>query len=337
MSDFVQFPEQVYDQAGNVFAGFDGALSQYALANARSLMWFAQLAYEVDNTGAHPAAAAKVGRIRSRWGFEPVTQFRGHNIEIGSIYDTTGLFGERADAVVLAFAGTDLGVWETVATDADLKPDVTNIHSGFHKAANAVMDKIDAAIDLSKQRGKPLFITGHSLGAAIAILAARHAVEDRNHAPRAIYGYGTPRPGGATFQTAYNNILGDVTYRLVHGRDLVARVPMSFLGYRHVGHVLQIATGAKFASGSLSTDRPDEPDFTLDTLINTLSVLDPFKVAQLIGQVVSGQVRIPQDVPQALANLLPAPGHGPIGQTFRLAPLAIREHLQDSYLAAFAP
>src|SRR2546421_12958161 len=62
MSGFVQFPEHVFDQAGNVFAGFDGTLSQYAVANARSLMWFAQLAYEVDNTGVHPEAAATVDR-----------------------------------------------------------------------------------------------------------------------------------------------------------------------------------------------------------------------------------------------------------------------------------
>lgn len=337
MTDFVQFPEHVFEQAGNVFIGFDGGASQHAVANARSLMWFAQLAYEVDNTGANPDAAAKVDRIRSIWKFEPVTQFRGHTIEIGSIYDTTGLFGERADAVVLAFAGTDLGVWETVATDADFKADNDDVHAGFHKAANAVMDKVDAAIELSRQRGKPLFIAGHSLGAAIGILAARHAAEARNHPPRAVYGFGTPRVGGATFQKGYDALLGDVTYRHVHGRDLVARVPMSFLGYRHVGHVLQIPTNGKFASGRMSPDRSNEPDFTLDTLINTLSVLDPFKVAQLLGRIAAGEVRIPEDAPRALANLLPAPGHGVIGQTFRLSPLAIREHLQDSYLAAFAP
>jgi triacylglycerol lipase len=337
MSDFVQFPEHIYEQAGNVFIGFAGGAPQYARANARSLMWFAQLAYEVDSTGVHPAAAAKVERIRSKWEFGPVTQFRSHNIEVGSIFDTTGLFGERADAVVLAFAGTDLGVWETIATDADFKADDDDIHAGFHKAANAVTDKVDAAVELSKQRQKPLFITGHSLGGALAILAARYAAKERNHAPRAVYGFGTPRVGGATFRDRYNDSLGDTTYRHVHGRDLVARVPMSFLGYRHVGHVLQVPTGAKFASGSMSANRSNEPDFTLDTLINTLSVLDPFKVALLLGRVAAGQVRIPEDVPRALASLLPPPGHGPLGQTFRLSPLAIREHLQDSYLAAFAP
>lgn len=337
MTDFVQFPESVYEQAGNVFAGFNGTLTGFALANARSLMWFAQLAYEVDNTGANAAAAAKVDRIRSRWQFDPVTQFRGHNVEIGSIYDTTGVFGERTDAVVMSFAGTDLGVWETVATDADFKADAEDIHSGFHKAANAVMDKIDAAIDLSQQRQKPLFITGHSLGAAIAIIAAKHASE-RGHSPRAIYGYGTPRVGGTTFHSQYDNLLGGVTYRSVNGRDLVARVPMRFLGYRHVGHVLQVPTGAKFASGALSADRPDAPDFTLETLRDTISVVDPIRVASLLGQVAIGQVRIPQDAPRALKSLLQPPGaSGLTGQTFRLSPATIREHLQDSYIAAFAP
>ncbi len=336
MTDFVRFPQEVFDQAGNVFAGFDGTLSRHALANAHALMWFAQLAYEVDNTGLNPGAAAKVEGIRAAWEFSAVTQFRGHHVELGSIYDTTGLFGERADAVVIAFAGTDLGVWETVATDGDFLGDADDIHAGFHKAANAVMDKIDAAIDLSAQRQKPLFFTGHSLGAAIAIIAAQHA-EGRNRTPAAVYGYGTPRVGGATFQTRYNDRLGDRTYRHVNGRDLVARVPMAFLGYRHVGHVLEIAHGGKFAAGAMSLDKPDTPDFTLETLKNTISVVDPVKAAALLARVATGQVRIPQGLPRALLDVLPPPGHGTVGQTFRLSPLAIRDHLQDSYLAAFAP
>ena len=34
MSDFVQFPEQIYDEAGNVFAGFDGWLAFEASLDA---------------------------------------------------------------------------------------------------------------------------------------------------------------------------------------------------------------------------------------------------------------------------------------------------------------
>jgi hypothetical protein len=62
MSNFVQFPEDDYVKAGNVFADFKPR-RQFGSPNALALMWFAQLAYEVDTLGNDPAAEAKVGRI----------------------------------------------------------------------------------------------------------------------------------------------------------------------------------------------------------------------------------------------------------------------------------
>src|SRR3954464_2247395 len=117
MTDFVEFPEQVYVDARDVFAAFRGARSDFTLENALAMMWFAQLAYEVDDTGGN-ANAAKIAKIARQFQFDKVTPFRRRAVALTKSFDTTGLVGERHDGIVLAFAGTDPGVWETVVTDA---------------------------------------------------------------------------------------------------------------------------------------------------------------------------------------------------------------------------
>ena len=334
MSDFVQFPEEKYVAAGNVFAAFDPTKASYKIENARALMWFSQLAYEVDNTGAE-RTTDMIERIRTRWEFASVTPIRRQAVAFDGIFNTTGLIGERADAVILAFAGTDVGAWETVATDAGFALDPeTDVHKGFQAALEPVVQFVDRAAELSHPTQRPLFIAGHSLGAALGILAAMR-LNDRP--PRAVYGFGTPRPGGATFQANYNSRFGDVTYRLVHGHDLVARVPMSFVGYHHVGRTLLCAANTRFAHAQFLPGRPDEPDFTIDTLRATFTVVNlgqapGFFIAAAAGALGAGAAR-----QAALNALLQPPGQGRLRDVFRALPTSIREHLQDSYIKALAP
>ena len=223
-------------------------------------------------------------------------------------FDTTGVFGERADAVVLSFAGTDPAVWETLATDFNPRIGPGNTHVGFQAAMDAAVNDVRAAIALSQQRNKPLFITGHSLGGALAALAARFAVA-QNHAPRAVYAYGMPRTGDATFQAAYNGVLGEVTYRLVHGRDLVARVPPAAINYRHVGRVLQCSPAARFVAADLTAQPSNDPDVTLAYLQQIMTI--PGAAGALAGLIAGGIG--PQGLKTALGHLLQKPGHGPLG------------------------
>lgn len=61
----------------------------------------------------------------------------------------------------------------------------------------------------------PLFVTGHSLGGALATLAGAAL------RPRAIYSFGAPRLGDAAFAAA----LAAPLHRVVHGRDVVPELP----------------------------------------------------------------------------------------------------------------
>jgi len=307
MSTFVEIDPSEYDPAA--FGRFDPLAGGFALANARALIWFSQLAYETHR-------APTIATVSRTWQFANVVPFIKHKTSLQGSFETCGLIGERAGAVILAFAGTDPGIWQNLATDfTPLPQGGSDIHDGFRQAAAAAQPEIERAVQLSRQSGKPLFITGHSLGAALAALAAQTAV-GLGSPPRAVYTFGMPRVGGAQFRTGYDASLGAVTYRLVHGIDLVARVPPSLPGFRHVGCLLQCDAGAKFdGTKPLSPIGSDDPPFSDE-------LRDVFQRG--LSDILS-------------ACILSPIGPGTFGPMFRFIPPEIRDHLQDSYWKALTP
>jgi triacylglycerol lipase len=77
-----------------------------------------------------------------------------------------------------------------------------------------------------------LWFTGHSLGGALAMLCA-HGWDG---AVEGVYTFGQPRAGDAAFRNEYNERLGAATFRVVHGDDIVPRVPWVPGHYYHAGH-----------------------------------------------------------------------------------------------------
>jgi triacylglycerol lipase len=304
MSSLVELLPEEYDK--DAFTGFDGRLARFTPGNARGLMWFSQLAYETHRRDT-------VDAVFPKWGFTKVDSFSIPKTGLTGNFETCGLIGTRADALVLAFAGTDPGVWQNLATDfTPLPRKGLDMHGGFVDAAAAADGKITEAAGISRASGLPLFIAGHSLGAALAALAAQKV---STPLPRAVYGFGMPRIGGLRFQTSYDQDLGQITYRLVHGTDLVARVPPSSTGFRHVGRVIQCAAGTKFAAGPPSPPGGDEPLFA----------------DQSRGVFERGFDKI------FGGHLLEPKGPGTFGSLFRFLPPEIRDHLQDSYWGALTP
>lgn len=331
MSDFVRFPETDYERAGDVFAGFRPH-REFTLKNALAMMWFAQLAYEVDTRGTDPDAAAKIARIGRRWNFAQVRHFRGHRVELTKIFNTTGLIGVRDDAIILAFAGTDPVIWETVVTDARFLPNPqTHTHRGFQAAFEAVADSVAEATQLPG--GKPLFATGHSLGAALAILAADKLTGD-GFPPLAVYGYGTPRVGNQAFQSRYNARVGEFTYRLVHGSDVVSRVPM-FAGYRHVGKMLFCESNTKFDDERMSGDVTDDPSFLEGAIEELIRIM--FRSGANLVELLASRPRTLEEAFRIVVRALPSPETTPVREFIAGLPPFIREHLQDRYIEALTP
>ena len=307
MTSFVEISPGEYDR--HAFEGFTSLADDFELGNARALMWFSQLAYETHRP-------LTIEAIRTIWGFTSVTPFILQKTGGIDSFETCGLIGRRDRAVILAFAGTDPGIWQNLVSDFTPIPQAgSDIHDGFRLAAEAAQLQIDHAIDLSREPGKRLFVTGHSLGAALAALAALRA-SDAGIPPRAVYTFGMPRVGGPKFVASYAS-LSNVTYRLVHGIDLVTRVPPgSPGGFHHVGHLLQCAAGTKFDKARLlSATDSDDPPFS-DELRNVL--------ARALHNILIG-------------NILSPHGPGTLGSLFQFLPPEIRDHLQDSYWKALTP
>jgi hypothetical protein len=307
MSTLVEIDTSEYDAAA--FRDFKPLAADFEITNARALMWFSQLAYETHRT-------PTIEVVSQEWEFTSVVSFIKHKTGLKGSFETCGLIGERAGAVILAFAGTDPGIWQNLTTDFTPLPQAgSDIHEGFRLAAATAQPEIEQAVQLSHQSRKPLFITGHSLGAALAALAAQMALGEGSP-PRAVYSFGMPRVGGERFRTSYDAGLGALTYRLVHGIDLVARVPPSFIGFRHVGRVLQCDAGGKFDDTKpLSPIGSDDPPFGEQL---------PNMFRRGVSNVLS-------------ANVLSPTGPGTFGPLFRFIPPEIRDHLQDSYWKALTP
>jgi predicted lipase len=307
MTSFVEILPEEYDP--EAFRGFTPSANGFELDNARALMWFSQLAYETHRP---PTIEA----VRNKWVFTSVTPFIQQKTSPAGSFETCGLIGQRDKAVILAFAGTDPAIWRNLVSDFMPIPRAgSDIHDGFRVAAEAAQPQIDQAVQLCRQSGNPLFITGHSLGAALAALAALSAA-NAGMPPAAVYTFGMPRVGGPQFVASYAS-LSKVTYRLVHGIDLVARVPPgSTGGFHHVGHLLQCAAGAKFNKARLLTET-DSDDPPLSAEFKNI-------FTRGIGSVLGGHILGPE-------------GPGSFGPMFRFLPPEIRDHLQDSYWKALTP
>jgi len=98
------------------------------------------------------------------------------------------------------------------------------VHAGFLKGVSAVWDQVDATL------GAKVIISGHSLGAAHALLhAARHEV--RSKRPQRVVVMGSPRPG---FQKLAD-LLGPVSIASYkNGDDPVTMVPPTLPSWPYV-------------------------------------------------------------------------------------------------------
>lgn len=143
---------------------------------------------------------------------------------------TTGAIIECQQAVqfaVLVFRGTQES--QDWLTNLNIFPtpwlEGGRVHRGFKNALENIWPAVEAYLSTLTV---PVFYTGHSLGAALATLAAAR------RPPQALYTFGTPRVGDAEFSKIFENIKA---YRIVNHRDLITTVPLAALGFCHVGEL----------------------------------------------------------------------------------------------------
>jgi Lipase (class 3) len=163
--------------------------------------------------------------------FETATQPDGGGSHAFVALDATN------QLAVLSFRGTDKDDPSDLSDDFNALPQPWpgggNVHSGFAKALLELWQGVDAA--LQKIAGYKLLFTGHSLGAAMATLAANLRT------PNSLYTFGSPRVGNKAF---VDLLAGVDNHRYVDCCDLVARLPPEEIlfqpCYQHLGNLYYI-------------------------------------------------------------------------------------------------
>lgn len=138
---------------------------------------------------------------------------------------TQAILASDGNRLVLAFRGTEATSIKDIKADAkaSLEKCVSKgqVHHGFNKAYGQVSKAIQDKLDEAAYANMPLYITGHSLGGALATIAAKRLSHKGGLA--ACYTFGSPRVGDAEWTL---NIKTPI-YRLVNAADCVTMLPPS--------------------------------------------------------------------------------------------------------------
>lgn len=116
------------------------------------------------------------------------------------------------------------------------------VHSGFWEAWTNTRAAVLAGVAeaTSAHPGYKVVVTGHSLGAAVATLAAADLRVNGTSAD--LYNYGSPRVGNDIFANFVTNQTG-INVRVTHTDDPVANLPPNWIDYRHISPEYWIEQG----------------------------------------------------------------------------------------------
>ncbi|KAJ1435027.1 Alpha/Beta hydrolase protein [Ochromonadaceae sp. CCMP2298] len=154
----------------------------------------------------------------------------------------------KAQRICVVFRGSDdefdwVNNIKTLKTCIDKTQDVS-VHRGFMgiltRHIQDLMDCIDRL--LGSHPLLDVYVTGHSLGGALAtlfgyLLARSPAVEGRIGRVTVV-SFASPRVGNAGWRRAFDSTQGLAHYRVVNNRDLITATPS--LLYKHTGTVLHL-------------------------------------------------------------------------------------------------
>ncbi|KAG2487460.1 hypothetical protein HYH03_013883 [Edaphochlamys debaryana] len=199
-------------------------------------------------------------RFKELFGRYGMTDFEFVFIDDAAIEDTQFVVAGTGRDVYMIFRGTD-GATDTFITDlagtckanSDFGAD-SCAHSGFLHAYRTAQPQVYAALIALISRlnatrtpdGRPwaprsdqpqpfsLWLTGHSLGGALATLCAAD-LANKGLYISGVYTFGSPRVGDDRFRSRYAGLgLAEHTWRFTHRSDAITMVPPEVMGFTHV-------------------------------------------------------------------------------------------------------
>jgi triacylglycerol lipase len=310
MSFLVELPQNSYPP--HALDGFT-ATPQFNLGNAQAMMWLSQLAYE---TAHQNEQESKVKDILDSWHLT-MLDFKSNDPATGlPPHSACVVIAEGPGATFVTFAGSDPGKIEDWVTDFDAMPSATGLHTGFAAAVGMVWNTIRSALDRRTSPQQPVFFIGHSLGGALAIVAALRAALELQVQGVVVYTFGSPRTGDTKFFDDYTPRLGNSTFRLIDGTDIVPTVPPPLSGgYRHVGRAVQCKTDGIFdAQTPMMASDENKPDLVESAMQSAIADLDGLATFQAFHGI----------------------GPGLFNHLAKLLPRMVRDHVPNNYFRALS-
>ena len=220
---------------------------------------------------AYLPAAAGVPRFRSDLGLEA---------RLISVDNTQVYVAQDDRSIVVAFRGSEApttldGLKDWLLTNANnylILPDGragtdfaaagvgARFHRGFLDALEMVWEPLLAAVDAAQQAGeRPLWVTGHSLGGALALLAAWR-LQRSFMAVQEIVTFGAPMVGNEAASQAFAREFPGKIFRYIDLEDVVPHLPTVSLianAYSHcLSEVALSAAEAVAAQAALAALQP---------------------------------------------------------------------------------
>ena len=222
------FADRISELASNRFDRASLTDNGFSWRAALSLALASKLSYE--------NAPSVQSTTRTMWGLD--------TCEFIEVDETQCFIASTVDAVLVAFRGTEsLGDWLGNLNVLSTTRPYGVVHRGFLSAFQVVESRLRALIQ--GLGGRKIVLTGHSLGGALATIAA---AEWQGQFPiSGIYTYGQPAVGKGEFTHHIARYYGESFFRFVNDDDIVPQVPPS---YEHVGKLIHFKS-----NGSVTQNR----------------------------------------------------------------------------------
>ncbi|KAK6194276.1 hypothetical protein LQW54_011592 [Pestalotiopsis sp. IQ-011] len=154
----------------------------------------------------------------------------------GDSSQRANIYHSESLGIIVAYEGTNLSSLISIVHDVTAIAVPLSLDLGIPRD-NLVyggLREVTAQFNSSK-----IVVTGHSLGAAISLLAAL-AIEKEFGIVDEVIAYGVPRVGNTAFAHSFDKVLGGRYTGVTNGNDWVPSVPFEWMGYRHPSGMVRI-------------------------------------------------------------------------------------------------
>jgi len=185
--------------------------------------------------------------VRNDWGFS--------GFDFMSSGATQGYIISNDNLCLITFRGTETGDgdwWDNLNLFTVDRP-YGYVHLGFYDAYQRIQDSLVQGLGMLAPAGKPVWITGHSLGGAITTIAAAELKDEFSIG--GAYTFGQPRVGFQKLERFISQNYKGRYHRFVNRQDPVTGLlPNWFLRpWKHVErliHLVDDMEGARIVEGS---------------------------------------------------------------------------------------